>query len=100
MLNVLMDLAENLSSVREFRKDPHAFLDAYPDLTGKEREMLLEGDSRKVGSYVSGKVNAETTIVVILIAPAANNYATTSVSPDGHRNFWDHVSERSNVLAA
>ncbi|MEQ9258714.1 MAG: hypothetical protein RIG84_06425 [Roseovarius sp.] len=100
MINVLKDLASSLTAVREFRKDPDAFLDRYPTLSAEERSLLLEGDSRKVSGYVSGKVNADTTIVVIVLAPSVSNEMTCASRQSSHRNFWDHVSQRSQVLAA
>ena len=100
MLEILKMFAENLTTIREFQKDPHGFLDRYPDLDKTEREILLEGDSRKASAYISGKINADTTIVVIVLAPSISGELTRASSQTGHQRFWDHVSQRSSDLAA
>jgi len=100
MLKILKMFAEDLTSVREFQKDPQGFLDRYPELDDTERKILLEGDSRKASAYISGKVNADTTIVVIVLAPSISGEMTRASSQTGHRLFWDHVTQRSSDLAA
>lgn len=102
MIEILKDLATSFSAVRDFRRDPQGYLDRYPDLTADERALLLEGDSGKVSGYVSGKVNADTTVVVIIL-PGPSLEACdgeTGMSRGHHSNFWNHVSQRSAVLAA
>lgn len=101
MIEILKDLATSFSAVRDFHRNPHEYLDRYPDLTAQERSLLLEGDSGKVSGYVSGKVNADTTIVVIILGPQleardGNNDPARVL----HSNFWDHVNRRSSELAA
>lgn len=102
MIEILKDLATSFSAVHDFRQDPEAYLDRYPDLTAQERELLLEGDSGKVSGYVSGKVNADTTIVVIIL-PGPTLEACDGESDQArvrHANFWNHVTHRSSSLAA
>lgn len=102
MIEILKNLATSFEAVRDFRKDPQAYLDRYPDLTAQERDLLLEGDSGKVSGYVSGKVNATTTIVVIILPAPSLEMRDGAKDParTSHSNFWDHVSQRSSELAA
>lgn len=100
MIDVLKDLASSVTAVQAFRRDAEGFLDGYPDLSADERQMLLDGDSGKVSAYVTGKVNANTTIVVIILSPEAAGDATDTSRRADHRDFWGHVASRSEVLAA
>ncbi len=104
MIDVLNDLATNLASVRAFRANPEAYLDRFADLTSEERQLMLDGDSGKVSGYLSGKANAETTIVVIILAaPEASRNGDVDARAfheARHVDFWNHVDQRSDVLAA
>lgn len=101
MLEVLNDLAENFASIRAFRENPEAYMDRFDGLTSQERQLLLEGDSGKVSEHVSGKANIETVIVVIIVAAAqAGDLEGGSFGESRHGDFWSHVNQRSEVLAA
>ena len=100
MLGILQDLASSIAAVRAFQRDPEGYLNSYPDLTLEERALLLEGDSGKVSAHVTGKVNANTTIVVIILAPEAAGDRGDTVRQANHHDFWGHVAARSDTLAA
>lgn len=100
MIDVLQDLASSVSAVRAFQRDPEGYLSHYPSLTQAERALLLEGDSGEVSDYVTGKVNANTTIVVIVLAPEASGDRGDAARQASHQDFWGHVAARSNTLAA
>ena len=100
MIDVLQELASSVSAVRAFQCDRESYLDSHPDLTQEERALLLEGDSGKVSAHVTGKVNANTTIVVIILAPEASGDRGDTVRKANHQDFWGHVAARSETLAA
>jgi hypothetical protein len=100
MILVLKELASSVSAVRAFQRDPESYLNGYPKLTQDERALLLEGDSGKVSAHVTGKVNAVTTIVVIILAPEAAGDQGDAMRQANHQDFWGHVAVRSDTLAA